>query len=80
MKRPTLTPDELNNTLTTYHDDDYLACSMLRQSADEIDVAVYALMHGDDSETVHSLLMGIAQRMRLAAKFADADEDPVVSP
>lgn len=68
-----LTHEGLNNALTTYNGDHYLACSMLKQSADEIDVALLAL-GGDGEPIVHSLLTGIAQRMRFVANIAEEDE------
>lgn len=75
MSKLDFTPEGLNRVLSTYEGDHYLACSMLKQSADEIDVALIAL--GGDGETVvHSLLTAIAQRMQFAANVAERDEGP----
>jgi len=67
------TPEGLNSVLSTYGGDHYLACSMLKQCADEIDVALMAL-GGDGEPIVHTLLTAIAQRMRFAANVAERDD------
>ena len=75
MSKLDFTPEGLNEHLSTYGGDHHLACSMLKQSADEIDVALMAL--GDDGEpAVHVLLTAIAQRMRFAADVAEQHEGP----
>ncbi|MEI9949463.1 MAG: hypothetical protein WDO74_10890 [Pseudomonadota bacterium] len=71
-----ITPEDLNKILSpTYEGDHYLACSMLRQSADEIDVALTILnrcAEDDDERKALSLLLAVVERMRFAAQVADA--------
>ena len=76
MSELDLTPEGLNKVLSpTYEGDHYLACSMLQQSADEIDVALTVLLkrpaEDDDERKARSLLLAIVERMRFAAKVAD---------
>ena len=68
-----LTHEAVNRGLTTYDGDHYLAVSMLKQSADELDVALEAL-GGEGEPAVRSLLFGIVQRMRFVAEIADQDD------
>ena len=73
MKALDLTHNALNNIITTYNGDHDLACAMLHQSADEIDVALMAL-GGEGEPIVHSMLTALAQRMRFVADVASEEE------
>jgi hypothetical protein len=55
---------------TTYDADYDLAGATLRQCADELDVVVSAIANGLSDHIVQTVLMGIAQRMVMAARVA----------
>ena len=74
------TPEGLNKVLSpNYEGDHYLACSMLKQSADEIDVALTVLSshakRDDDGRKAFSLLLAVVERMRFAAEVAERSDD-----
>jgi hypothetical protein len=57
MAERTITSRELNEGISTYEADHDLACSVLLQSADEIDVALAALEHGICAALIQSVLI-----------------------
>ena len=71
-----LTLLELTDAFTTYGADLDLACGTLRQSADEIQVVLQAMIGGCAHELAYTALRGIAQRMAVAAKLASGEATP----
>jgi len=74
-----LTHEDLNRVLTVHNGDHHLACSMLKQTADELEVALDVLTnrgyHDDEEARLHRVLLGIAQRLRFAADIADEEAE-----
>ena len=66
-----ITPEAVATAATTYEKDYDLAGATLRQCADEIQVVVQASLGGCNSSLVHTALLGIAQRMAIAADVAE---------
>ena len=67
--RTQLTLRELSAAFTTYGADLEFACGTLRQCAEELQVLLYAKQAGCGDAIVDSVLLGIAQRMEVAAKL-----------
>ena len=81
MRTLDFTAEGLNKVLSpNYEGDHYLACSMLKQSADEIDVALTVISsranHDEDGRKAFSLLLAVVERMRFAAEIAGRSECP----
>jgi|GEM_PF-3230204 len=70
---PKLTLLELTDAFTTYGADLDLACGTLRQCAAEIYVLMEARRNGCAETLIDTVLLGIAQRMELAAKLASEE-------
>ena len=74
--RPTVEPDitaeEVALAGATYEADYGLEGATLHQCADEISLVVEAIFNGCADGLVATALMGIAGRMKMAARIADA--------
>jgi hypothetical protein len=61
---------ELTDAFTTYGADLDLACGTLRQCSEELQVLLQAKQSGCSDALIDSVLLGIAQRMMVAAKLS----------
>ncbi len=69
MAKP-LTTEALINAFTTYGTDEDLACGALLQCAAELHVVMAAMANGLAEGYTHTALLGIAQRMEVAASLS----------